>query len=318
MPSRKGKYQPVGVGMTPSKTELGSYIRARRIELDIRQVPLAQKAGLAPAGVSMIEVGTRKYLNDLQLERLAKVLQCDPEELRKRMPIKLIAPPKTELGELIRSRREELSLSHKDLAKRMEITLKQAWSMEARKSPTIRYGSLKPLAKALELEPSVLVPFVGRTNGKESKSELGNLVRNRRRELGMSTRQLADKLDVSEQFISQIELGQCRLSEGDERIAKLAHVLELDATKLEAVRPKRKLKQMPAQMANANPLGGFLAAKRLELHLTQKEVGERIGLSSTVISYIERGKRYPRSSTLERVAKALDCQIPPELISSPK
>ena len=40
MPNNKGKKQPAGVGMVPSKTVLGEFMRARRLELDMRQVEL--------------------------------------------------------------------------------------------------------------------------------------------------------------------------------------------------------------------------------------------------------------------------------------
>src|SRR3989344_8691529 len=178
-------HQPAGVGMTPSRTKFGSFIRTRRLALDIRQVQLAKKAGLVQTMVSLIEVGRRKHLNDRQLERLAKALQCDTEELRKRMPVKHIAQPTTKLGKLIRSRREELSLSLSAFAKKMKMTLERAEYLEVRKSPSIRYRLVKPLATVLDLDPSVLSKFAGKTQ-KETVSELGRLIRSRRKELGMS------------------------------------------------------------------------------------------------------------------------------------
>src|SRR3989344_4473939 len=99
------KSQPAGVGMTPSKTELGKFIRERRLELNMRQITLAKRAGLAQNLFSMYEIGTRKYLNEKQLIGLAKALHVEVEELRKRMPVKPGSELKTELGKLIRSRR---------------------------------------------------------------------------------------------------------------------------------------------------------------------------------------------------------------------
>ena len=146
------KHRPASIAMMPCKTELGSFIRARRLELDIRQVPLAKRARLARNMVSMIEIGTRKYLNDRQLERLAKALQCDPEELHERMPVKHTAQPRTELGKLIRSRREELGLSLRAFGKKLRMTPQQAKCLEVKKAKSISYGLLKPLANALDLD----------------------------------------------------------------------------------------------------------------------------------------------------------------------
>ena len=45
---------------------------------------------------------------------------------------------------------------------------------------------------------------------------------------------------------------------------------------------------------------------RLRKHLTQKELAEEAGISYPTISRIENGKRQPRWSTIEKLAKALN------------
>jgi len=314
MSSNKGKFQPVGVGMTPSKTEFGSFIRARRIELNIRQILLAQEIGLSQYLISMIEIGKRKYLNNDQLEQLAKALQCDIEELRKRMPTRRLTQPITELGKLIRSRREELGLSLQEFAKKMEIDPQKAKRMEVRRSTTIRYASLKPLADALELDSSTLSRFVGTTR-RETKSELGQLIRTRRKELGMSIKRLAKKLNVSQQFINQIEFGKCNLSKGDETIVKIAQALELDVNKLKAVRPEKKRKQLGKLMTErVTPLGKFITTRRLELQLSQADVARSANSHTSLVSNLERGVCRPGDCTLKRISEALECEIPAELV----
>lgn len=304
MASMKGKAQPVGIGMTPSKTELGKFIRARRLELNLRQIPLAELAGLAQSFLSGLEIGTRKYLNGKQLISLAKALQVQVEELRKLTPVKPGSEPITELGKLIRSRREELGLSILAFANKLGITPQQAKKLEM-KNPTLRYALVKPLASALKLDVSILVKFVGTTR-KESKSKLGQLIRTRRKELGISTASLAEKLGVSPQFVNQIEFGQCRLSENDEMIVRLAQILELDVNKLKAVRPTRRLKKVDTR----NPLSEFLSSKRLELRLTQHEIASRAKISKGAVCKFELGLLCPSSVTLDKLAKALGCEVP--------
>jgi len=53
-------------------------------------------------------------------------------------------------------------------------------------------------------------------------------------------------------------------------------------------------------------LGRNLRRAREQAGLTQEEVAERSGVHSTEVSRIERGKRDPRVSTLERLAKAVE------------
>jgi len=307
------KYQPVGLGMTPSKTELGSFIRARRLELDLRQVPLAEQCGIYQNDISHIEIGTRKYLDDDILNKLATALQCDVEELRKRMlikPVKPVVQPTTEVGKLIRARREELGLTIEVFAKNLKIDPKKANLFEVRKSPTIHYEFLKPLAVVLKLDSSVLSRFVGNTR-KQTKSELGQLVRSRRKELGLSLSGLADKMNVSRQFVNQIEFGQARLSTNDEMVARLAQALEIDVNKLDVVRPKRRLR---TSMNGDNSLGQFLAAKRVDLRLSQRELGELADFTVSQIGGLEKDRLRVSADRLNMLSKVLKCEIPQDLI----
>jgi transcriptional regulator with XRE-family HTH domain len=52
-------------------------------------------------------------------------------------------------------------------------------------------------------------------------------------------------------------------------------------------------------------LGENLRRAREGLGLTQEEVGHRSGVHPTEVSRIEAGKRDPRVSTVERLAKAI-------------
>jgi len=62
-------------------------------------------------------------------------------------------------------------------------------------------------------------------------------------------------------------------------------------------------------MLRVGDLGSNLRSARKRLGLTQEQVAERSGVHPTEISRIEAGKRDPRASTLERLAKAVE--IPP-------
>lgn len=53
-------------------------------------------------------------------------------------------------------------------------------------------------------------------------------------------------------------------------------------------------------------LGRNLRHAREQLGLTQEQVAERSGVHATEVSRIEGGKRDPRVSTVERLAKAVD------------
>jgi transcriptional regulator with XRE-family HTH domain len=52
-------------------------------------------------------------------------------------------------------------------------------------------------------------------------------------------------------------------------------------------------------------LGPNLREARLNLELSQEQVAERSGVHATEVSRIEAGKRDPRVSTVERLARAV-------------
>lgn len=54
--------------------------------------------------------------------------------------------------------------------------------------------------------------------------------------------------------------------------------------------------------------GGNLRAARKRLGITQEEVARRSGVHVTEVSRIEAGKRDPKVSTLERLAKAVEME----------
>lgn len=53
-------------------------------------------------------------------------------------------------------------------------------------------------------------------------------------------------------------------------------------------------------------LGGNLRKAREKLGLTQEQVAQRSGVHTTEVSRIEGGRRDPKVSTLERLAKAVE------------
>lgn len=61
-------------------------------------------------------------------------------------------------------------------------------------------------------------------------------------------------------------------------------------------------------------LGTNLREARVRLGLTQEQVAQRSGVHSTEVSRIEAGKRDPKVSTLERLAKAVEVK-PGQLLS---
>jgi transcriptional regulator with XRE-family HTH domain len=56
-------------------------------------------------------------------------------------------------------------------------------------------------------------------------------------------------------------------------------------------------------------MGAVLRRERRERHLTLKELAQRSALSVVYLGEVERGKKYPSASVLERLAAALNLDV---------
>lgn len=144
---------------------------------------------------------------------------------------------------------------------------------------------------------------------KPTKSALGELIRRERIVRGMSVKQLAQILGISHSEIRSIESGQLGLSCRNDLIDRIAQTLSIDMDVLQAARPKRKLRRAYC----ADTLGGFLTARRLELHLSQQAVANKAGTNRVTVNGIETERFQPSLELLTSLAVALECQIPKEL-----
>jgi len=57
-----------------------------------------------------------------------------------------------------------------------------------------------------------------------------------------------------------------------------------------------------------------VAARRLEMKLSQRELAELCGTTQSAIARLERGGRPPRIDTLLRIAEALECELVVDLV----
>ncbi len=297
-----------GHPFTTSTTDLGKFIREHRLALELSQGDISvPECGLTQASISLFEIGKRKSLSSEQMISLSVVLTCDMEELRKFARKSPVLEPVTKLNKFIHDRRVELGLTYSQIADRLGIPISQARYLEIRGYERLKYSRLHSVAKALELDVSALSEFVDPDNN-EPSTDLGKLLRGRRKELGLRLKIVADKAGITRQRLNQIELGRCTM-ESKETMNLLATALNLEISQLEAVKPKRKFKEITA----SSPLGDFFSKKRLELKISREGLGALAEMSSHSILRIEMSSPV-KWKTVQKLAKALKCEIPPELI----
>ncbi|MDO8569503.1 MAG: helix-turn-helix domain-containing protein [bacterium] len=137
------------------------------------------------------------------------------------------------------------------------------------------------------------------------QTEIGRIIRARRKGLGLTLKECAEKIGISRQAVSQIEFGKNR-GGNSKLIEDLAQFLDLDERELLLTRPERRL----CQKKRETPLGEFWTKMRIKQHLTMKQLATLAGVSEALVSENELGKHRPKNSTLKKIAWALECKIP--------
>jgi len=228
----------IGMGISESKSELGSFIRERRIELGYRQAELAKKLKILQSAVSSIELGGRSlvYYHGFNWRNMAEALQCNIKEIEKRLPKIEIQLPQTDLGWFIQNRRKELKMTIKEFARKMNIPTYRANYLEKRKHETRKYETLRKIADALSVDVSELSNFTLKCR-RECTNDLGRMIREQRKNLCISGIEFAAKLGVKRQYVNQIEGGDIKMSKSEAMLKKIADVLKLDFDELMASRP---------------------------------------------------------------------------------
>ena len=72
---------------------------------------------------------------------------------------------------------------------------------------------------------------------------------------------------------------------------------------------KEKRSKLYANGTRTTKVGTRLKQMRLERHMTQAELGNKMGIADSAIRRYESSKVMPRPKTIERFAYALDCNI---------
>jgi transcriptional regulator with XRE-family HTH domain len=215
----------LGRGALPCQTELGKFVRARRLQLGLSQPKTAKLADLQESLLSRMEVGKTKRFRREALEKLAPVLQCEVMELVVLNGVGTRTEPTSEFGKFVRVRMKSLGLDDTDVGRRLGRTSR---FRSAKLQQICGFRSLKKWARVLECDPVELRPFlIGRGFEPQPNATFGSYVRRRRLELGLSLQDVANVLDVTRQAVSLIEMGQTLLVTKPDSVAKLAQILQL-------------------------------------------------------------------------------------------
>jgi transcriptional regulator with XRE-family HTH domain len=302
-------------------TEFGKLIQDRRVSLGITHKRLRELTGFSTTGLIRWEYGEEhafpRALNlSVVVEKLASALQIETEQILAVIPkeVEETFEPRYELGRFIRQRRNELKLTMTALTEKIGKSIETVRQVE-KQGRSLRPDSVEAWAKVLQVSQEELRSKFSRKKvgqpEKPAQTEFGSFIRSARKAMGFSGDEFAEKIGVTRQQISKIEIGRYG-SANNGLVGKLAEVLGVDVAELQELVPSRRLRQSRKESRSA--LGNFIIKRRLELNLSGVELSRRTGISSGALSLLEAGlTSNPRKETLEMLSAVIG-EIPAEVL----
>jgi transcriptional regulator with XRE-family HTH domain len=210
-----------------------------------------------------------------------------------------------DIGRGIRKLRKQKGWSQTELAKAAGLTLQTISLIEtAKTNPSI--FDLEEIAGALGATVPGLIAAARkslRNKDQDLIDYVGNAVKTRRLELGLSKTELAQRADLLPQYISTTE--NCRRLVGLKNLFKLAKALEVDASYFF---PGESL-QVGEINTNSVHIGKVVKRLRTERGISRSGVTSITGMSEAQIANIELGSQTPRLSTIIALCRGLGISL---------
>ena len=258
----------------------GDRIAERRRELGMTQGELAERLGIG--------LGTlKKWERCIRLPRSTKA-----QKLREWLVVEDILSGTVRSEEIdgnrIRAERLRLRMTPRELGDFLGVgeTTIRDWERGTR-TPLHSYHKLiREWLEGEKTEP----PAMSSPLTKRPSSNFGDRIAERRRELGMTQIELAERLGVKGITMSRLERGIRRPS--STMTQKLREWLDED---------------IPSRSVRLDEIdGNRIRTERLRLRMTQRELGDSLGVSEKCICSWERGRSTPRNSYLKRLGDWLE------------
>lgn len=137
------------------------------------------------------------------------------------------------------------------------------------------------------------------------KKRIGERIKERRKEKGLTQKQLAKELQLSQKQISKYENNESQPP--IDQLQKLTEILEVSADWLltDTIEFTETITRIEA--IDPNSLGGRIRKARQEKNLIQRELSEKIDIKLSKLNQIERNiGRKPEIELIEKIAQVLD------------
>ena len=268
--------EAVGPGSTTDRPETELRAADRRRGLTMKE--LADKMGVSAGYLSQIANGRRPWTPKMR-EKAAAVLGEVPGQGIVYRQGGVV----TGESSYIRERARVMGMSMQDLADRVGVSYGYM-SQVARGHSNMGVKVQARVESALQAPAKVAPAQCANRQGCVVSGE-SSYIRERARELGLSLRDLADRVGVSYSYMSQVARGHSNM--GVKVQARVESAL-----------------QAPAKVAPAQPacIDREAVWERMNVHgISQNEAARRAGISSAHLSQIMSGKSNPSAGVLKKL-----------------
>lgn len=209
------------------------------------------------------------------------------------------------LGNIIKTAREAIGLSQRDLAHMCSISNVCICRIEHDKIKTPSLGILMALSKNLNLDLELLKEKAGYSLVPISADmELSELIKNARLNANLCQQELADLCDVSRQYVNMIENNPVHKP----RLLSLAPFSKYLGIELSLLLEKAGYSD--DYLKKKATLAELVCISRALAGLTQAQLAQKVGICRSRISDIEIGiYKKPKLKTLEALSKALNLDL---------
>ena len=267
-------------GLRKRASPFGQLVRKARLARGISRQELAQRVGLLPVTLHCYE--TTHHCPSTQrapqlVRRLAAALDLDPELLERRLAQPRQRPP-TAFGRRLRELRIDCGLTQAQLETRSGATRGGIGRYERGDSyPTP--GKIPALEAALGVPEQELARLLPLLSVERELPPFARELRRWRAERGFTQPELAERAGIRVMTIRLYETARTHPSPG--AVAALAKALGVDPASFERLLPARP---------RASALAQKLLELRIERGLSQREVADRAGCTTTILSNWELGR----------------------------
>ena len=267
---------------TGTRTTKESELRAAARRRGITMKELAALMGVSAGYLSQIATGKRQWTPGMR-DKVMAVLGEVPGQGTVYRRSEVVT------GEscYIRERAREQGMTMRDLADRAGVSY--GYLSEASRGRKNMGVKMQARVESALNAPAKVAPAQRANRASSVVSGESSYIRERARALGMSMKDLAQRIGVSASYISQVSRGQRNMGVRVQALVEAA--LEADAT------------VASAQLACVDPQ---VLWERMDAHgISQNEVARRAGISSSLLSQIMNGKRTPSGGVLKRLHAVL-------------